>query len=82
VRVVGLELRGLNTSSASIVAAGIFVSGSGNHIELLNNHIHNITTSVKTAEGNAFGVAVYETRAPQSISGILIDGNELDHLIT
>ncbi len=82
VRVVGLELRGLKTSSANIVAAGIFVSGSGSHIELLNNHIHNISTSVKTAEGNAFGIAVYGTRAPQSISDLLIDGNELDHLVT
>jgi hypothetical protein len=81
VRVIGFEIRNFSTSSAADVPAGIFVYGSGNHIEIRNNHIHNIVTNVKTSAGDAFGLAIYGS-ATTPISELIIDGNELDDLVT
>lgn len=81
VRVIGLQLQNYSTSSASLVPAGLFIQGSGDHIEIRNNHIHDIATTVKSSSGDAFGLAVYGT-ATTPISELIIDGNELDHLTT
>jgi len=81
VRVIGLQLQNYTSNSSSLVPAGLFIEGSGNHIEIRNNHIHNIVTTIKTSAGDAFGLAVYGT-ATAPISQLIIDGNELDHLIT
>ena len=81
VRVMGFEIRNYTTAKTTEVPAGIFVYGFGNHIEIRNNHIHNISTTVKTSAGNAFGMAIYGT-ASAPISNLIIDGNELDHLVT
>ena len=74
----GLEIRNFTTRSASLVPIGIFVTGMASHIQLLNNHVHNITT---TAGGcsNALGIAVYGTQASASIDNVVISGNEVDH---
>lgn len=79
VRVVGLQLQNYTSNSSSLVPLGIYVAGSGDHIEIRNNHIHNIVTTVKTSSGDAFGLAVYGNAATP-ISNLIIDGNELDHL--
>jgi len=67
VRIVGLELRndlGLNDGS------GIRVEGSGSHVELRQNRIHDIRGR------NAMGVTVFATE-PTAISDLVIDGNEI-----
>ena len=79
VRVIGLQLQNYTSNSSSLVPLGIYIAGSGDHIEIRNNHIHNIVTTVKTSSGDAFGLAVYGT-ATTPISNLIIDGNELDHL--
>lgn len=74
----GFEIRNYRTSSATRTPAGIFVEGAGNHIELRNNRIHHIETNYGgTDDGNAHGIAIYGTAAPQSINNIIVDGNEL-----
>ncbi|GLQ86729.1 right-handed parallel beta-helix repeat-containing protein [Dyella flagellata] len=79
VRVIGLQLQNYTSNSSSLVPLGIYVVGSGDHIEVRNNHIHNIVTTVTTSQGDAFGLAVYGN-ATTPISNLIIDGNELDHL--
>lgn len=81
VRVIGLQLQNYTSSSSSLVPLGIYITGSGDHIEIRKNHIHNIVTTVKTSSGDAFGLAVYGT-ASTPISNLIIDDNELDHLTT
>jgi hypothetical protein len=82
VRIDGFEIRNYVSKSAARVPIGIYVEGAGNHIELRNNHIHDITTTVTTSAGDALGIAVYGSEAPTPISQLIVDGNELDHLIT
>jgi cysteine-rich repeat protein len=67
VRIVGLELRndlGLDDGS------GIRVEGSGSHVELRQNRIHDIRGR------NAMGITVFATE-PTAISDLVIDGNEV-----
>lgn len=75
------EIRNYQTSSASAIPAGIWVTGSGSKIQILNNLIHNIVTTSE-ANGNAFGIAVYGSEAPASIDSITISGNEVYDLKT
>ncbi|MDK2125479.1 right-handed parallel beta-helix repeat-containing protein [Parachitinimonas caeni] len=82
VRVSGFELRNYVSNTASATPAGIYVSGAGSHIELRDNRIHDIQTTVNSASGNAFGIAVYGNRAPASINALTINGNELYQLKT
>ncbi len=67
VRVEGFEIRNnLGVSDCS----GIRITGSGSHIELFDNVIHDI-------RGNhAMGITVYATEATP-ISELVIDGNEI-----
>jgi hypothetical protein len=80
IRVVGFEIRNYVSHSAADDPIGIYVEGAGSYIELLSNHIHNITTTVTTSAGDALGIAIYGTRASAPISQLTIDGNELDDL--
>jgi hypothetical protein len=87
VRIQGLEIRNNRTDNSRIVPAGIRVFGSGSHIEILNNNVHDIeqnsTYQVKSGQGaNGFGVAVYGTDAKTPISELVIEGNEIHHLKT
>lgn len=77
----GFEIRNYQTSSASATPAGVWVSGSGSNIQLLNNVIHNIVTTSETT-GNAFGIAVYGTSAPASLDSVTISGNQVYNLRT
>ena len=68
VRVQGLEIRNdLNVHDAS----GIRVLGSGAHIELLGNDIHDIRGA------DAMGITVYGTDPATPISDLVIDGNTI-----
>ena len=58
--VSGFEIRNYTTSKAALTPAGIWVTGSGSGLNLLNNIVHNITTTSEK-NGNAFGIAVYGT---------------------
>jgi hypothetical protein len=82
VRIAGFEIRNYRSASTALVPIGVYVFGAGNHIEILNNHIHDIVTTVTTSSGDALGIAIYGTEAPASIEWVTIDGNELDHLTT
>lgn len=77
----GFEMRNYQTSSASATPAGIWVSGSGSNIKLLNNVIHNIVTASETI-GSAFGIAVYGTSAPAPLDSVTISGNQVYGLRT
>jgi len=81
VTIQGFEIQNYQTSSPSATPAGIWVTGSGSNIQILNNIVHNIvTTSEKN--GNAFGIAVYGSEAPAAIDSITISGNQVYDLKT
>ena len=77
----GLEIRNYQTSNASSTPAGIYVTGSGSHIQLLNNVVHNIETTAESS-GDALGVAVYGSEAPDALESITISGNQVYSLKT
>jgi hypothetical protein len=76
----GFELRNYHTAAADPTPAGIFITGSSSYIQILNNSIHDIGTNYQGEDGNAFGIAVYGTKAPNSINNIIIDSNQLYNL--
>lgn len=81
IRIEGFEIRNY-VSNDRQVPIGIYVEGAGSHIELLANHVHHIVTTLTTSAADALGIAVYGSKAPAAISDVIIDGNEIDHLIT
>ena len=67
VRLIGFEIRSnLGVRDGS----GVRVEGSGSHIEIRDNRIHDMRGT------NAMGITVYGTQ-PTSISDLVIDGNEI-----
>jgi Right handed beta helix region len=80
IAVKGFEIRNYTTSKASLTPAGIWVTGSGSGVNLLNNVVHNITTTSEKS-GNAFGIAVYGTSST-AISNLTISGNQVYSLKT
>jgi Bacterial Ig-like domain (group 3)/Right handed beta helix region/Protein of unknown function (DUF1565) len=74
------EIRNFTTSNAAYTPAGVWITGSGTGLQLLNNLVHNITTSSEK-NGNAFGLAVYGT-SQTPISYLVISGNEVYNLKT
>ena len=80
ITVSGFEIRNYTTSSASLTPAGIWITGSGTGVQLLNNLVHNITTSSEK-NGNAFGIAVYGTSSTP-ITQLTISGNQVYNLKT
>lgn len=79
VTIQGFELRNYTVSSSSKVPTGIFINGACHDISILTNHIHHIAN---TNRNGAFGLAAYGTSTTQTITNLLIHGNELDHLQT
>lgn len=73
----GFEIRNYRSDSRD-VPIGIHVRGACHHIELRNNRIHHIETAA--SDGNAHGICVFGTRAPDSVHDIIIRGNELYNL--
>jgi hypothetical protein len=82
IRVIGFEIRNYISASAAKDPIGIYVTGAGGNIEILRNHVHGIKVTGKTSNFDALGIAVYGTRAPASLNRIVIDGNELNDLVT
>ncbi|MES1928999.1 hypothetical protein SADO_07082 [Salinisphaera dokdonensis CL-ES53] len=81
VRVQGLHLTGFRSSDKS-VPMGVFVTGAGSHIQLLDNRVTRIETHQPGCKGNALGIAVYGRRAPEPLSQVRIRGNEIAYLKT
>ena len=78
----GFEIRNYSTTKAADVPIGIYIFGAGSHLQIMNNHIHNIATTAKGCAANAFGMTVNGTQAPDSINNLTISGNEIDHTTT
>ncbi|MGA9643247.1 MAG: right-handed parallel beta-helix repeat-containing protein [Terriglobales bacterium] len=76
----GFEIRNFTTSKAANVPAGVWITGSGSGVQLLNNLVHDITTT-KEKNGNAFGISVYGT-SQTPISYLVISGNQVYSLRT
>lgn len=72
----GFDIRNFKTSSATEEPIGIYVSGYGSCIEILNNKVHNIVTTVTSDDGDALGIAVYGTDGSASINNLIISGNQ------
>ena len=81
VTIQGFEIRNYQTSSSSATPAGIWITGAGSNIQILNNVIHNIVTTSE-ANGNAFGIAVYGSEAPAALDSVTISGNQVYSLKT
>jgi hypothetical protein len=80
ITVNGFEIRNYTTNSSGPTPAGIWVTGSGSGLQLLNNLVHNITTTSEK-NGNAFGIAVYGTSSTP-ITNLTISGNHVYNLKT
>ncbi len=76
----GFEIRNYSTDKAAYTPTGIWITGSGSGVQILNNLVHNITTT-KEAKGNAFGISVYGT-SETPITQLVISGNEVYDLKT
>ncbi|MGG4091062.1 choice-of-anchor Q domain-containing protein [Paenibacillus lautus] len=86
ITIQGFEIRNYTTTSRNVMPVGIYVYGSGGFINLTNNKIHDIkSTATPTGSDllgrDAHGIAVYGTKAPESIHDITIHGNELYNLV-
>jgi hypothetical protein len=87
VRIQGFEVRNYKTRDRTRAPFGIRVWGSGSHIQILNNNVHNIEQTYPGRLGpghgaNGFGIAVYGTDAKTPISDLIVDGNQVHHLQT
>jgi hypothetical protein len=80
ITISGFEIRNYTTSKAADTPAGVWITGSGTGIQILNNLVHNITTTSE-ANGNAFGISVYGT-SKTPITQLVISGNEVYDLRT
>jgi hypothetical protein len=83
VTIQGFDVGYYSASSTTSTPIGIYISGAGSNISLLNNRVHDIVNTIESCpNGNAFGIEVYGSRAPASINNLVISGNEVDHLRT
>jgi len=80
VAISGFEIRDYTTSNEDYTPSGVWITGSGTGIQILNNRVHNITTKAE-ASGNAFGISVYGT-SKIPITQLVINGNEVYDLRT
>ncbi|MFB5267592.1 right-handed parallel beta-helix repeat-containing protein [Paenibacillus enshidis] len=86
VTVQGFEIRNFTTASKNAVPVGIYVHGAGGFINLSNNKVHDIKNTATPSGSDrlgrdAHGIAVYGTKAPDSIHDLTISGNELSNLV-
>lgn len=84
--VEGFEIRNYTTNRIADVPIGIFMQGAGVGDQVVNNRIHDITTTAATnpkkCGSNAFGMTVYGTKFPDAIDGLAVSGNEIFHTKT
>lgn len=76
----GFEIRNYTTSKATVTPAGIWITGSGTGVQILNNRVHNITTTSEK-NGNAFGISVYGS-SQTPVTQLVISGNDVYSLKT
>ncbi len=74
------EIRNYTTSSSTPTPTGVWITGYGIGVQILNNLVHNITTKAEK-NGNAFGISVYgSSKTP--ITQLVVSGNEVYDLKT
>jgi len=76
----GFEIRNYTTGDPSVTSSGVWITGYGAGVKILNNLVHDITTTSE-ADGNAFGISVYGT-SEIPITKLVIDGNVVYNLKT
>ena len=80
ITISGFEIRNYTTSSSNATPSGVWITGYGTGVKILNNRVHDITTTSE-ANGNAFGISVYGT-SQIPITQLAISGNEVYQLKT
>ncbi len=80
ITISGFEIRNLTSSSRSAVPCGVWITGSGTGVQILNNQIHNIVTTSEKS-GNGCGLFAYGT-SQTPITQLVVSGNELYNLKT
>jgi hypothetical protein len=88
IKIVGLEIRDYTTSALEVTPIGILISGQGNAIRILKNHIHHISSTAKPSPSGscngsnpqAHGILVSGDNETSPIVDLTIDENELDQL--
>jgi hypothetical protein len=76
-----LEIRNYRSALVDRIPIGIMLEGYGSNIQVRNNQIHHIETNYLGINGgDAHGIAVYGTAAPQAWTNIIIASNNLHHL--
>ena len=81
VKIVGFEIRNYKSTANTDEPAGIYVTGSGSYVQLLDNKVHDIVTTAEADNGNAHGIGVYGT-ATTPYSYVTISGNEVYNMKT
>jgi hypothetical protein len=79
ITVSGFEIRNFTTSVQRLTPSGVWVTGSGTGVRILNNQVHDITTTAP--KGNAFGIAVYGVQKVP-VTNVTISGNSVYDLRT
>ncbi len=80
VRLEGFEIRNWVSNFGRRNPVGIFVSGSGSHIEIVGNDIHDIEARAETGGRDGHGIAAYGTSAT-AITDLVIQNNKVHDLI-
>jgi len=80
VTIQGFEIRNFTTNNPAYVPTGVWITGAGTAVRILNNLVHNITTTSEK-NGNAFGISAYGT-SKNPITQLEISGNEVYDLRT
>ena len=80
ITISGFAIANFTTGKAADTPSGVWITGSGTGVQILNNQVYNITTTAG-ANGNAFGIAVYGT-SETPITQLVISGNEVYDLKT
>ena len=81
VKISGFEIRNFKSTANTDEPAGIYVTGSGSYVQLLNNKVHDIVTTAEADNGNAHGIGVYGT-ATTPYAYVTISGNEVYNMRT
>ena len=80
----GFEIRNYKTTNANLDPVGVRVSGAGSNIQILNNHIHDISNKAAVSAGpNAHGLLILgNSTTTTPLQNITVDSNELNNLVT
>jgi hypothetical protein len=83
VTLAGLEITDYRTKDLNAMPIGIYVHGSGDHLTISGNHVHDLGNDNQTMGSfdiNAHGIAAYGDNAAHSITDLTISDNTVDHL--